>query len=129
MAVTGLLIAATATEAAPINKCVIKGVVTYQQGPCPSKQARKEPTLEELNAGEKKRRAAAERPKELLPAPAPAVAPAPTTRLSGFSCDTRKHCSQMRSCEEAKYFLANCPGVKMDGDGDGIPCEEQWCSR
>lgn len=127
MALAGLLIAATAVEAAPIHKCVIKGAVTYQQAPCPSNEARKEPTLEELNAGEKKRRAAAERLREL--APAPALAPAPTTRLSSFSCDSQKHCTQMRSCEEAKYFLAHCPGVKMDGDGDGIPCEEQLCGH
>ena len=133
MAFAGLLIAATAVEAAPIHKCVIKDAVTYQQAPCPSNEARKEPTLEELNAGEKKRRAAAERLRELAPTPAPtptpSLAPAPTTRLSGFSCDARKHCTQMRSCEEAKYFLAHCPGVKMDGDGDGIPCEEQLCGH
>ena len=29
--------------------------------------------------------------------------------------------------EEAEFFLANCPGVKMDGGGDGVPCEKQWC--
>ncbi|MGX9728225.1 MAG: excalibur calcium-binding domain-containing protein [Candidatus Electronema sp. VV] len=34
----------------------------------------------------------------------------------------------MRSCEEAKFFLENCPDVKMDGDHDGIPCEDQWCN-
>lgn len=45
-----------------------------------------------------------------------------------FTCDGRQHCSQMTSCEEAKYFLRNCPNTKMDGDGDGIPCERQWCS-
>lgn len=44
-----------------------------------------------------------------------------------FSCDGRIHCSQMRSCAEATYFLRNCPGVKMDGDRDGVPCEQQWC--
>jgi len=33
----------------------------------------------------------------------------------------------MKSCAEAKYFLASCPGVKMDGDKNGIPCEQQWC--
>jgi hypothetical protein len=44
-----------------------------------------------------------------------------------FSCDGRTYCSQMNSCAEAKYFLAHCPGVKMDGDGDGIPCESQFC--
>ncbi|MBK7902939.1 MAG: excalibur calcium-binding domain-containing protein [Proteobacteria bacterium] len=33
----------------------------------------------------------------------------------------------MTSCEEAEFFLANCPGVKMDGGGDGVPCEKQCC--
>lgn len=46
---------------------------------------------------------------------------------SKFKCDGRTHCSQMTSCEEATYFLRNCPGTKMDGDGDGIPCERQLC--
>lgn len=46
---------------------------------------------------------------------------------SAFRCDGRTHCSQMKSCEEAKFFLHNCPGTQMDGDGDGIPCERQWC--
>jgi hypothetical protein len=44
-----------------------------------------------------------------------------------FSCDGRTYCSQMTSCEEATFFLRNCPGVKMDGNHDGIPCEKQWC--
>jgi len=42
-------------------------------------------------------------------------------------CDGRTRCSQMTSCDEAKFFVKNCPGVQMDGDGDGIPCEQQWC--
>ena len=45
-----------------------------------------------------------------------------------FSCDGRTYCSQMKSCAEATYFVRNCPGVEMDGDGDGVPCESQWCS-
>ena len=44
-----------------------------------------------------------------------------------YRCDGRTHCSQMTSCAEANYFLKNCPGVKMDGNNDGIPCEMQWC--
>jgi hypothetical protein len=44
-----------------------------------------------------------------------------------FKCDGRMYCSQMTSCDEAKFFLENCPDVKMDGDDDGIPCEQQWC--
>ena len=45
-----------------------------------------------------------------------------------FQCDGRTHCSQMTSCSEAKYFLKNCPGVQMDGNNDGEPCEQQWCT-
>ncbi|HJW03302.1 MAG TPA: excalibur calcium-binding domain-containing protein [Azospira sp.] len=44
-----------------------------------------------------------------------------------FKCDGRTYCSQMTSCQEATFFLQNCPGVKMDGNNDGIPCEKQWC--
>jgi hypothetical protein len=48
-----------------------------------------------------------------------------------YLCDGRVYCSQMTSCEEAEYFLRNCPGVKMDGQdvgkSDGVPCERQWC--
>jgi cold shock CspA family protein len=47
---------------------------------------------------------------------------------SRFSCDGRTHCSQMTSCEEATFFLKNCPGTQMDGDGDGMPCERQLCN-
>ena len=44
-----------------------------------------------------------------------------------YQCDGRTHCSQMTSCAEATYFLRNCPDVKMDGNNDGVPCEQQWC--
>lgn len=44
-----------------------------------------------------------------------------------YRCGGRTYCSQMTSCEEAKWFLKNCPGTKMDGDNDGVPCEKQWC--
>ena len=45
---------------------------------------------------------------------------------SSFRCDGRQHCSQMSSYDEAVFFLRNCPNTKMDGDGDGIPCERQF---
>jgi cold shock CspA family protein len=44
-----------------------------------------------------------------------------------YSCDGRTMCPQMNSCAEATYFLRNCPDTKMDGDRDGVPCEDQWC--
>lgn len=40
-----------------------------------------------------------------------------------FECDGRQYCSQMHSRAEAEFFLRNCPSTKMDGDHDGIPCE------
>ncbi|MCK4842933.1 MAG: excalibur calcium-binding domain-containing protein [Methylococcales bacterium] len=46
-----------------------------------------------------------------------------------YECNGKTHCSQMTSCEEATFYQNNCPGTKMDGDGDGIPCENQWCGR
>jgi cold shock CspA family protein len=45
-----------------------------------------------------------------------------------FRCDGRTHCTEMTSCEEATFFLKSCPNVAMDGDHDGVPCEQQWCS-
>jgi len=66
---------------------------------------------------------AGERQAEGMPS---TMAPAPAT--PAYRCDGRTHCSQMTSCAEAKFFLKNCPGTKMDGDGDGVPCESQWCS-
>ncbi|MFT6899456.1 MAG: hypothetical protein ACJA13_003893 [Paraglaciecola sp.] len=47
--------------------------------------------------------------------------PAPT--IMNFRCDGRQYCSQMTSRAEAEYFLGHCPDTRMDGDYDGIPCE------
>ena len=74
-----------------------------------------------------------------LPAPAVVVSQAPPIAQAVmpraqaapgagiYRCDGRTHCSQMNSCDEATYFLRNCPGTQMDGDGDGVPCERQLC--
>ncbi|MFT4630250.1 MAG: hypothetical protein ACI9WC_001752 [Arenicella sp.] len=51
----------------------------------------------------------------------------PMRNTSNFNCDGRTHCAQMRSCQEARFFLANCSNMQVDGDQDGIPCERQWC--
>ncbi|UCV29741.1 cold shock domain-containing protein [Ferribacterium limneticum] len=57
-----------------------------------------------------------------------AIQSSPATIAGRFRCDGRRFCSDMTSCEEATYFLRNCPNTEMDGDGDGIPCESQWCT-
>ena len=66
------------------------------------------------------------------PEPQPFVASEPTSvqpASTQYRCDGRTRCSQMTSCDEAKFFLRNCPGTQMDGDSDGIPCEQQWCGH
>ncbi|MDD4964445.1 MAG: thermonuclease family protein [Gallionella sp.] len=52
----------------------------------------------------------------------PASAILPATPL-GMSCGNKKYCNQMTSCEEAKYYLNQCGVKRLDGNGDGVPCE------
>lgn len=61
---------------------------------------------------------------EIKPNPPAAAAPASPS----YICQGKTRCTQMHSCEEATFYLQNCPGVELDGDGDGIPCESQWCN-
>ncbi len=65
---------------------------------------------------------------DAAPAQVPsALAPVAAVAGDGRRCDGRTRCSQMRSCDEATWFLKHCPGVQMDGNHDGVPCERQWC--
>lgn len=57
---------------------------------------------------------------------APVAATTPAAAVS-YRCDGRTRCAQMTSCAEATWFLKHCPGVQMDGNRDGVPCERQWC--
>lgn len=68
-------------------------------------------------------------PRARVNPPVRTVASTPVASVSqpAFKCDGRQHCSQMKSCAEATYFLKNCPNTQMDGDNNGIPCERQWC--
>jgi cold shock CspA family protein len=48
---------------------------------------------------------------------------------SPFQCTPAKSsCSAMTSCAEAFFHQERCGVSNMDGDGDGIPCERQWCN-
>lgn len=64
---------------------------------------------------------------QVLPQIEHAVVSSPTPQQ--FKCEGKTHCSQMSSCEEATFYIKNCPDTKMDGDRDGIPCESQWCQH
>ena len=69
-----------------------------------------------------------QRPDRATPSPMLSMPQEVEARGRSFRCDGRTHCSQMTSCEEARYFLRQCPGTQMDGDADGEPCEDQWCN-
>ncbi|PKM07637.1 MAG: cold-shock protein [Gammaproteobacteria bacterium HGW-Gammaproteobacteria-4] len=56
------------------------------------------------------------------------TAVASPSQYTTFTCDGRTMCPQMTSCAEARYFIQHCPNTTMDGDGDGVPCERQWCN-
>jgi hypothetical protein len=66
----------------------------------------------------------------IVQATSPVAAAETTGSLAAatFQCDGRTMCSQMHSCDEASFFIQHCPSTKMDGDGDGVPCESQWCN-
>lgn len=40
-----------------------------------------------------------------------------------FTCGTKMFCSQMTSCEEARFYLNQCNKKTLDADSDGTPCE------
>jgi endonuclease YncB( thermonuclease family) len=42
---------------------------------------------------------------------------------SAGKCGSKRYCRQMNSCQEAIYFLKQCGLGRLDGDGDGVPCE------
>ncbi len=41
-----------------------------------------------------------------------------------YSCDDPiPYCKNMRSCEQAKFYLNQCGVSRLDRDNDGVPCE------
>lgn len=44
--------------------------------------------------------------------------------MPAAGCGNKRHCSEMSSCEEAKYYLTQCGVKSLDGDGNGTPCEQ-----
>lgn len=48
----------------------------------------------------------------------------PPSGAADFTCGTKNHCSEMVSCEEARFYLNQCRLPTLDGDGDGVPCDQ-----
>jgi len=43
---------------------------------------------------------------------------------AAFTCGTKRYCREMISCDEARFYLAQCGLARLDGDNDGVPCEK-----
>lgn len=39
------------------------------------------------------------------------------------TCGTKTYCREMVDCAEARFHLEECGLTRLDGDGDGVPCE------
>lgn len=50
---------------------------------------------------------------------------APTREIEAATsaCGKKRYCSQMVSCEEAKFYFIQCRIKTLDKNGDGVPCE------
>ena len=42
---------------------------------------------------------------------------------SELRCGTKRSCRETDGCAEARFYLERCGLRRLDGDGDGIPCE------
>jgi endonuclease YncB( thermonuclease family) len=53
----------------------------------------------------------------------------PVLKPGDYTCGTKRHCLQMRSCNEAHYYLT-VGGVKaLNPEGDGVPCRNLCMGR
>lgn len=48
----------------------------------------------------------------------------PSVRAAAdYTCGSKRHCSQMRTCDEAYFYLSHCSVKSLDTNRDGVPCE------
>jgi hypothetical protein len=61
----------------------------------------------------------------VLPSPAEPVRERLVELAQSYSCSPRRYCSRnISSCAEARWYFQNCSwGGALDGDNDGVPCE------
>lgn len=48
---------------------------------------------------------------------------APALDAAASACGKKRYCSQMVTCEEAKFYFTQCRLKTLDKNGDGVPCE------
>ena len=54
---------------------------------------------------------------------------ASASRTASFTCGRKTYCREMASCAEARFYLQRCGLSRIDGDGDGVPCEQRHCPQ
>lgn len=66
--------------------------------------------------------------RKLHPATKPAAQnkTAAPVMLYDMACGEKRLCSQMTSCDEARFYLTRCGVKTLDRNEDGKPCED-WC--
>lgn len=50
--------------------------------------------------------------------------PQPSQNANDPACGNKTYCREMSSCQEALFYLQKCGLTRLDGDGDGRPCEK-----
>jgi endonuclease YncB( thermonuclease family) len=50
---------------------------------------------------------------------------APEKDSRAYACGEKRTCSEMDGCAEARFYLVECGLTRLDGDGDGVPCESR----
>ena len=46
-----------------------------------------------------------------------------------LACGNRHTCKEMATCEEARFYFTECELTRLDGDRDGVPCEQLCAAR
>lgn len=96
------------------TKCTLNGRRTAEHSSLSSTQANPN-----QNSSQSSNQSTSQ-PNALLSAPVVV----PSNGANSLDCGSmiKKTCSQMSSCEEAKWQMA-CGNTRLDGDKDGVPCE------
>jgi hypothetical protein len=53
----------------------------------------------------------------------PVPRPVRSRAEKSMQCSGKRTCGEMNSCAEANFYLEECGVSRLDGDGDGVPCE------
>jgi endonuclease YncB( thermonuclease family) len=56
----------------------------------------------------------------------PVTPPAGLSRTNALAlgqCGAKRYCREMATCAEAVFYMKQCGLRRLDGDGDGVPCE------